>query len=289
MMNLKTKICNAFNKQALTYEQTAKVQKEIGERLFERLHYLKIDPRYILDLGCGTGIFISMLKKKYPKAQVIGLDLAHAMLLQAKKKQGWLRKWSLVTGDMAALPFADGVFDLVFANQAIHWSEPLSALFAELNRVMNTQGCLMFSTLGPDTFKELKIAWSEVDGYAHSNDFADMHDLGDFLLTEHLLDPVVDMEILTVHYAGLKQLLLGLKGQGIPNINSARNLGLTGKKAWQSFEQAYKPLCTPEGKYPLTYEVVYGHAWKGSQRRMAEGTETFISLSQIQRPVKTGE
>jgi malonyl-CoA O-methyltransferase len=282
-MKLKKEISNAFNKYATYYERAAKVQKEIGERLFERLQYLKIIPRYVLDLGCGTGIFTLLLKKHYPQAEVIGLDLAHVMLIQSKKKQGWRRKWSLVNGDMLALPFADGIFDLVFANQVIHWSQPLSAVIHELNRIMNSEGCLLFSTLGPDTFKELRQAWSLADSHAHTNDFIDMHDVGDCLLAEYFLDPVVDMELLTIHYTTLDQLLQSLKAQGVRNTNQARNGGLTGKRSWQLFVSAYQTLCTEQGKYPLTYEVVYGQAWKGKQRRMEEGIETFIPVSQIQR------
>ena len=62
-MNVKTEICKTFNTHAPQYEQVAKIQHEIGERLFERLHYLKIQPRYILDLGCGPGVFSQRLKK----------------------------------------------------------------------------------------------------------------------------------------------------------------------------------------------------------------------------------
>lgn len=282
MMNLKTEICKAFNKQAAEYEQAAKLQHEIGERLFERLHYLKIAPRYVLDLGCGTGVFSVLLKKHYPQAQVIAADLAYAMLQQARKKQGWRRKWPLINADMTTLPFPDGLFDLVFANQVIHWA-PVPAVMRELNRVMNAQGCLMFSTLGPDTFKELKQAWLAADNYAHINDFMDMHDLGDCLLHERFLDPVVDMEMLTVHYSSLSQLLHNLKAQGVRNINQARREGLTGKASWKAFEAAYQTLRTACHKYPLSYEVVYGHAWKGEQRRIGEGTETFIPVSLIRR------
>ncbi|WP_043873380.1 malonyl-ACP O-methyltransferase BioC [Legionella massiliensis] len=282
-MNLKIEICNAFTKHASEYEQAAKIQNEIGERLFDRLHYLKITPRYVLDLGCGTGLFSLLLKKKYPQAEIIGLDLSTAMLEQARKKQGWRRKWPLVNGDMTNLPFANGCFDLIFANQVIHWSESFANLAQELNRVMNFNGCLMFSTLGPDTFKELKQAWLRADQHAHANDFIDMHDIGDHLLAEHFLDPVVDMELLTVHYASLKQLLQNLKAQGVRNINQSRNKGLTGKQSWLHFESAYQTLCTAEGKYPLSYEVVYGHAWKGEQRRLGTGTETFIPISRIRR------
>ncbi|MBA2657057.1 MAG: malonyl-ACP O-methyltransferase BioC [Tatlockia sp.] len=282
-MNLKTEICNAFSKHAHEYEQAAKVQNEIGKRLFERLYLLKIAPRYILDLGCGTGLFTPLLRKLYPKAQVIGVDLSESMLNQARKKQSWRRKWPLISADMNALPFADGCFDLVFTNQVIHWSEPINSVIHELNRIMNVNGCLMFSTLGPDTFKELKQSWQQADGHAHTNSFIDMHDIGDYLLAEHFLDPVVDMELLTVHYPNLRQLLDNLKAQGVRNINPIRNRGLTGRQAWHKFEIAYETFRTPEGKYPLSYEVVYGHAWKGEQRRLGDGTETFIPISEIGR------
>ena len=132
MMTFTNEISKAFNGQAAEYETVAKVQLEIGQRLFERLQYLKIQPQRILDLGCGPGSFSRELSLLYPKAHVIGLDLAHAMLLEAKKKQSWRRKWSLTTADMHCLPFASGVFDLVFSNQVIHWGQSISPIFREL-------------------------------------------------------------------------------------------------------------------------------------------------------------
>ena len=276
-------ISKAFNQHAIEYEQAAKVQKEIGMRLFERLQYLNIKPQRVLDLGCGPGFFSLELTKMYPKARVVGLDLAQSMLLQTQKKQNWHRKWSLVTADMCKMPFATGVFDLVFANQAIHWGSSLTQVFRELNRVMSVNGCFMFSTLGPDTFKELKKAWFGVNHYAHVNKFIDMHDVGDCLMSEHFVDPVIDMELLVAHYITLPKLLQSLKAQGVVNINPQRNQGLTGKMAWRQFEQNYVMMQTEQGKYPLTYEIVYGHAWKGEQRKTELGIETMIPLSQIVR------
>lgn len=282
-MNVKTEICKAFNAQAAKYERAAIAQHEIGERLFERLHYLKIQPRYVLDLGCGPGVFSGRLKKHYPKAQIIGLDLAFDMLKEAKNKQSWRSKWALTNGDMSAMPFPTGLFDLVFANQVIHWSSSLSQLMCEINRVMNAEGCLMFSTLGPDTFQELRNAWAKIDGYAHVNHYMDMHDVGDCLLAEHFLDPVVDMEILTINYPNLSKLLHALKDQGVRNINALRNAGLTGKQAWRNFEQAMVASCTEQGKFPLTYEVVYGHAWKGEQQRTDKGMEIRIPVTSLRK------
>ena len=110
-----------------------------------------------------------------------------------------------------------------------------------------------------------------------------MHEVGDKLMAEYFLDPVMDMEWLTVHYSSLIDLLRGLKKQGVRNINSARNKGLTGKGARKGFDAAYQHYCTPEGKYPLTYEVVYGHAWKGMKRRSDKGTEVFVPVPSIVR------
>lgn len=283
MMIVSKEISKTFNQHALEYERAAVVQHEVGMRVFDRLQYLNIKPKRILDLGCGPGYFSSLLKKKYPHAELIGLDLAQGMLIQARKKQTWRRQWALVAGEMNSLPFADGQFDLIFANQVIHWSNALNAVFSELHRVMAVNACLMFTTLGPDTFKELKQAWAPVNDFAHTNDFADMHDVGDGLLAEHFIDPVMDMEHLSIHYSSLMDLVHSLKNQGVKNINIKRNHGLTSRASWTNFEQNYAHLCTENGKYPLTYEVIYGHAWKGEPKVTVDNTETRISLSHIKK------
>jgi malonyl-CoA O-methyltransferase len=280
MMTLKQEIRNAFNRCATEYEEAAKVQSEIGDRLFERLDLLKITPRYVLDLGCGPGGFSERLKAYYPDAQIIGLDLAMDMLLVAKEKH---LQCSLVNADMMALPFESGVFDLIFANQVIHWAPNLPRILRELHRVMNVQGCLMFSTLGPDTFQELRQAFQAVDHFAHTNDFADMHDVGDCLLKASFVEPVMDMQRLTAHYKNTADLLHSLKSQGVRNVHTNRNRGLTSKQAWSKLETAMSEFKTPEQKLPLTYEVVYGHAWKGFQN----GQETRIPVKMLKQRCST--
>ena len=280
-MNVKNEICKSFNNHAKCYEQSAKIQHEIGLRLLEKLDYLKINPIYILDLGCGSGLFTIKLKKLYPKATIIGFDLAIDMLKEAREKQGLLKKWPLVGGDMLTLPFASGIFDLVFSNQVIHWSESIKDLLGELSRVLSKDGCLLFSTLGPDTFVELRQSWATIDNYAHVNDYIDMHDLGDYLLSLKFIDPVIEMEIITAHFSSLAKLLDSLKAQGVRNINLARNHGLTGKGSWRNFERAMEAFSLENGDIPLTYEVVYGLAWKGATRAAEKGVETMISVNDL--------
>ena len=280
-MTVTTEICNTFNKSASDYERFAKVQLEIGQRLFNRLDYLNIKPKRILDLGCGPGYFSKQLAAKYPKAQIVGLDLALDMLLQSKNKQGLFKKWSLINADMRHLPFESGTFDLVFANQVLHWANPMMPALREVNRVMAVNACLMFTTLGPSTFKEILSSWSGVNSHAHINDFPDMHDVGDWLMAEYFLNPVMDMESISLHYESLTQLIRALKSQGVKNINKNRNPGLTSKSSWKKFEENYEGFKTEKGKYPLSYEVVYGHAWKGERTRQDNGVESFIPISQI--------
>lgn len=278
-----TEIRRSFDRAAGEYEKAAVVQNEIGQRLLERLDFIKINPQRVLDLGCGAGQFSLALKKRYPKAQIVAIDISKKMLQQAGNKQTWRKKWSLIQADMANLPFQPGSFDLIFSNQTIHWSDNAQSLFAELQRVMATDGCLLFSTLGPDTFKELKAIFNQIDTFAHVNQFDDMHNIGDRLLQQQFMNPVMDMEFLTVCYPSVKKLLNSLKKQGVRNIHPNRKRGLSSQRFVDRLIGQYQEQYGQDQKIPLTYEVVYGHAWRGVSPQQTIGVETYVPISQIQR------
>lgn len=273
-------IGQAFNAHADEYESEAQVQLEIGQRLFERLEYLKISPSRILDIGCGPGTFLRQLQQRYPDAQIVALDIAHSMLSIAKTKQMEPNQWLMLNADMHQMPFPAEQFDLIFSNQVLHWSPALPTLLQEWQRVLRPGGCLLFSTLGPDTFQELKQAFQQVDTYEHVNAFHDMHHVGDCLLGQAFSDPVVDMEMILAHYSSLSKLLHSLKAQGVKNIHEKRNTGLTGKDSWRKFEQYMLLTKTETHKYPLTYEVVYGHAWK-LEHQPVQQNASAISLAEL--------
>lgn len=277
-MNIKREICNSFNAHAKEYESAAKIQLEIGNRLIRRLDYFRFTPKNILDLGCASGFFTKLLTKRYPKANVMGIDLAFSMLQEAKKNN--VKDILLSNADLNALPFANNSFDLVFSNQVIHWSDSLSTALQEIQRVMQVDGCLIFSTLGPGSLVELKQAWSLVDKHSHVLDFIEMHNLGDLLLKQGFKDPVVDMENIITQYKSPINLIKNLKAQGVRNINQQRNPGLTGKSTWKALQDAF--IKNNANKYPLTYEVIYGHAWKSQLNNLKnEFSESYISLKQI--------
>lgn len=289
----KQKVAQSFGHAALQYDDVAVLQRQTADELLERLSLVKIQPQRVLDLGAGTGRNLSLLQQIYPKADLLAVDIAPAMLSQAKHRylqtQG-MKRWlptrnntSYVAGDAEYLPLADNSVDLVFANLALQWCDPRMS-FAEIQRVLRPEGLLMFTSLGPDTLKELRQAWANVDDYPHVNMFYDMHDVGEAMMSAGLFGPVLDTDRYTLTYDSAMALMKDLKLLGARNVNGGRRRGLTGKNALKGVSNAYEAF-RKDGFLPATYEVVYGHAWCGSktsQQKHADGSVS-IPISQIQR------
>jgi len=250
----------SFEQAAARYDEAAVLQREVGARLLERLDLMRLQPQRILDLGSGTGYCIDGLFGRYRKADVVALDIAHPMLRRARRRGRWLRRPRCVCADAERLPFPDNSFDLVFSNLMLQWCVDLDTAFGELRRVIRPGGLLLFSSFGPDTLKELRASWREVDGYAHVNTFLDMHDVGDALVRTHFADPVMDVERLTVTYPDVWKLMRELKQIGAHNVTGGRPRGLTGKQRIQRLVEAYEQF-RRDGVLPASYEIVNGHAW----------------------------
>lgn len=285
----------AFARAAANYDAHAVLQREIGARLLARLDYIRLDPRAILDLGCGTGVPTRALARRYRRARVVGLDLAPAMAQAARCRDGralpfglgrWATRGRYLCADAEHLPFASARFDLVFSNLTFQWCDP-DAVFRECRRVLRPGGLLLFSSFGPDTLKELRAAWRVTDAGAHVHDFIDMHDLGDALVRARLGDPVMDVERLTLTYPDVAGVLRDLKAIGAHNVARDRHPALTGKTRFARFRAAYETQRRDDGTLPATYEVVYGHAWAPSdgrdEVRGARG-EDWKPISIIRRP-----
>ena len=194
----KDKARRSFSRAAPDYDAAAVLQHEMGRRMIERLDYIRLEPRLILDIGCGTGVATEALLKRYPKAEVLALDFALPMLARTRKRGRWLRRPRCLCGDLDHLPIASQSVDLVYSNAALQWSQDPAGAIAEMHRVLRPDGLLMFSSFGPDTLKELRHAWSEVDGFEHVHGFLDMPHYGDMLMSAGCADPVMDVERMTL-------------------------------------------------------------------------------------------
>ncbi|HSO07569.1 MAG TPA: malonyl-ACP O-methyltransferase BioC [Pelomicrobium sp.] len=271
----KRQVRQAFDRAAASYDRAAVLQREVADRMLERLDYVRLAPAAILDAGCGTGYGLERLRERYPQATRIALDLAPAMLRYVRERAPWWRRAlgrqpGLVCGDLERLPLRPGSVDLVWSNLTLQWCNDLKAAFDGVHRALTVGGLFMFSTFGPDTLKELRAAFGRVDRYTHVNRFVDMHDIGDLLLAAGFADPVVDMEFVTVTYPDFARLLAEIRAIGAHNVTRGRRRGLMGKRAWQAAREHYETL-RRDGVLPATFEVVYGHAWKTAPRRVEDG------------------
>lgn len=270
-----------FDRAAKNYDAAAILQREVGQRLYERLDYTTIQPKTVLDLGCGTGFLTQRLLKQYPKAELIALDIAVNMLKETQKCGGWFRKPKLICADAEALPLKNASVDLIISNLMLQWCNDLPASFAEMRRVLKPNGMVLFSSFGTDTLKELRASWQAVDQYTHTSTFADMHDVGDALMQAGFAQPVMDMDMITMTYHSVRELMQDLKQIGANNAHHSQRKSLTGKQRLLAFEQAYQRYQQADGLYPATYEVIYGHAWADDLPVKPQGVEHFIPIKAI--------
>lgn len=271
-----------FEQSAQSYDAAAILQQEVARRLIERLDYIKVQPELAVDLGCGTGQITAALLKHYPKSQIVALDLAVNMLKQTRKKGSWLRKPMTVCADVHQLPLKPQSVDLLMSNLMLQWCDDLPKVFTEMARSMRSGGLVLFTTFGPDTLKELRHSWNQVDDSPHSIIYPDMHDIGDELMKAGFSQPVMDMEMITMTYHKVEQLMRDLKQIGASNTDTKRRKSLTSKGRMKAFIQAYQQFQQADGLYPASYEVVYGHAWMPDHRlQKPVGVEKFIPIKAV--------
>jgi malonyl-CoA O-methyltransferase len=261
----------SFDRASRTYDAAAAVQREIRARLLERLDIVRLQPAAILDLGAGTGQASRELKRRYPSARVVALDLSLSMLRQSARHQG---------GDAHRLPLRTGSLDLVLSNLLLEWCHDPDAVFAEAARVLRPKGLFTFTTLGPDTLKELRELWRAVDGYTHVHRFIDMHDFGDALLRAGFAEPVMDAERLTVTYPSLAALHDELRASGARNIAHGRPRGLTGRARAAAVAARSEALHRNE-PLGISVEVIHGHAWAGERKARRDGDEVLVPIEAL--------
>lgn len=271
------------------------LRREVSGRMQERLALIKLAPERVLDAGCGEGADIAALQKRFTTAQVFGLDGAFNMVALAREHQlagqssvnrlfNSLQKWlpaaggaeRLVCADFAQLPISAGALDVLWSNLALHWHPQPDRVFAEWRRVLRVEGLLMFSCFGPDTFREVRAAFEEIDAAPHALPFVDMHDFGDMLVNAGFSTPVMDMETITVTYDTPARLLEDVAAWG-GNPLETRRRGLLGRSSYSRLVHALEQKRGADGKIPLTFEVVYGHAFKPIPKKTASG-EAIIRL-----------
>jgi len=273
-------ILDLYDRTAGAYEQHAALETEVGRRLLERVAFARSEPAVVLDLGCGTGIGLAALKKSVKKAQVVGLDVSGAMLARAGKKSRLTRPIRLLEASMEQLPLSARTVDLVFSNLAMPLLEGFGPLFDEVRRVLKPDGMFLFSTFGPASFEQLSQAAGRcLPGFAVPR-FPDLLEVGDALTAAGFMNPVMDVDHLTLHYPGLEAMASELETTGASLLfedwgepgNFMRGL----ESEWMTMDGGQR--------YPLDFEIIYGAAFgppEGQPRRTPDGEIATFSVDSL--------
>ena len=268
--------------------------REVEGRMLERMELIRLAPTRILDAGCGFGQGLTRLAQRWPDARGVGIDLSAARLARAEAANrpvagGWLAGLlrrlgsgteagarnpsgapqavpDFIAADTHALPLASQCVDLLWSNLVLHWLDDVPAAIAEWHRVLRPGGLLMFSALGVDTLVELRRAGVDVPA------LPDMHDIGDALVQAGFADPVMDTERLSITWRDARALMADLRALG-GNPRRGRARGLVSPRRLQAELQTLSERLSlrPEAPVRVTFEVIYGHAWRSTRSRRSDG------------------
>jgi malonyl-CoA O-methyltransferase len=266
-----------FDRAAETFASASFIHDEARRRLLERVDHLRVTADPAIDLGSALGQGARALTERFPAARIVALDRSTAMLGRAVAG-----RYARLAGEAERLPFRDGSIGLVFANLLLPWTLP-EHLFAEARRVLAPSGLLLFSTLGPDSLKEIRRAWAAVDDAIHVHAFWDVQTLGDLAMRAGLEEPVLDVDRVKVSYASIDGLVADLRASGGVNTAAGRRRGLTGPARWRRFAEALA-AAQSAGRLAITLELIFGQAW-GSRREAARASpgEIVVPIDQLKR------
>lgn len=249
---LKQRVRESFDRAAVTYDAAAIVQRRVCDHLLEQLPDGASTPAHILDAGCGTGYGARRLRARFPAARITGVDFAPSMLEIATNATD-----ACFAADIEHLPFDAGSFDLWWSSLTIQWCDA-HTVFAEAARVLRPGGRVALSTLGPDTFFELREAFAGIDQHRHTLPFSEPVDIADALERAGFADLVLLRAPHIVHYPDLKTLLRAVKDIGAQNVGEGGRSGMMGRSSWRRVEAAYEQFRTPAG-LPASYDVILAY------------------------------
>lgn len=258
------------------------LHEEVGRRMAERLQWIRHKPVSWIDWEPATGgrQVHELIRNLYPGARVLvdGEDPRRALAALAGrgwsgKAQAWFRRIR-PAGPQETV-------DLLWANMSLHQEADPEARLRHWHARVGVGGFLMFSCLGPDTLRELRAVHHSQGWPPATQDFVDMHDWGDILVQSGFAEPVMDMERLQLTYTGVDTLLEELRGLG-RNLHPARWPSLRGKAWGQHYRDvlARELPRSPDGRLTLTFEIIYGHAFKAAARERP-GDPGSISLDDM--------
>lgn len=241
----KRAVAAAFGRAAQHYDRFAELQRLSGEQL--RLCLEGGSFSRVLDAGCGTGAFSRYWREQ--GSDVTAVDLSGEMLAQARRQQTAHR---YAQGDIEALPFAAGQFDLVWSNLVVQWCENLATGLGELCRVTRPGGRVAFSTLVEGSLPELRQAWRAVDNSPHANRFLSAEAIARACPASRV---ALCQQSITLSFPDALSAMRSLKGIGATHLHDGRQNRILTRRELQQLTLAWPQRA---GGFPLSYHLIFG-------------------------------
>lgn len=262
---------------------------EVARRLAERLAPIRLEPQRILDWGAGIGAGETLLRERYPKARIVAVEADATWLrrLASSARPGWWQRFGAARAEAYVAADDDasiGRAQLVWANMLLHGVVDPTALFERWHRLLDVDGVLVLSCLGPATLRLLREVYEAMGWGASTPGFIDMHDIGDMLVGAGFAGPVLDQETLSVSWSNVETLLDELRQLG-GNAAPDRCPGMRTPRWRQRLVDALGQRASADGRITLGFEIAYGHAFK-PPTRARPGEPVSVSLDDMRAMVR---
>lgn len=252
----------------------------------ERLDWITCQPKSWLHWEPLNGGMQAhgLLGQRYPRATctLVEANAARARHVERTVTPPWWQARRWLQARPRVLAEVTQPAQMLWANMNLHMSGQPQALLQQWHQALAVDGFLMFSCLGPDTLKELRVVCQALGWPAPSHEFTDMHDWGDMLVGAGFAEPVMDMEHITLTFESPQRVLQELRGLG-RNLHVGRFPALRGRHWHTQLLQAIE-----KNAMQLTFEVVYGHAFKPAPKLTVQA-QSEISLDQMRFALTRGK
>ncbi len=244
-------IARNFSKCADFYDRYSDIQRKSALEVLGRLESHSFSK--VLEIGCGTGNYTLLLRKKFEKARIIALDISDRMVevAQAKLKNEDIE---FIVADGESGQFSDEEFDLITSNACFQWFEDLETALTRYRSLLKNNGLILFSIFGPLTFRELSASLESLleEAPVAANEFIDKEKI-DNILRNNFKDVGIREILYEESFNSLLGLLNKIKYTGI----RGRGLGSKVYLSCQNLKKLEEAYLNKFKKIKVTYQIFF--------------------------------
>lgn len=262
----KNLVARHFGVMSRNYEEHARVQKNMAATLQQQAKAAGNFTR-ILEIGCGTGYLTRLIAHLYPQADILATDIAPGMLKTAKANLADCKNVSYAVEDGESLRTAE-TFDLIISNAAFQWFNDHTKAFEGFLARLRPGGCLLYTTFGPETFRELHASFHTArqtltlqDSTRHGLSFAPAAMLESFMTGVGYESTVHREEHVREYFPSVKEFLAGIKKIGANNAGYHGSFAVNRRLIF-SMMRCYEESYCENSQIYATYHVIYGFGRK---------------------------